>query len=190
MISIYAPHLTQLNEIPARGSQALNAVNVERYNKLALSIPVILLTDLDDTLCAPMKKQEILHGIEQNPLFIINVAVEEAETWLMADKNNFISYFCVEDKIPNAQMCRMHGKNERIETIYEYKPSLYMMREIISTSTKLAIKKQLTPKEGAKKGPEYNTAMTPFIQEVWNPENARLNSYSLDKMIHHLQSIH
>lgn len=32
--------------------------------------------------------------------------------------------------------------------------------------------------------------MTPFIQEVWNPENARLNSYSLDKMIHHLQSIH
>lgn len=195
LISIYAPHLTQLNEIPvneipARGSQALNAVNVERYNKLALSIPVILLTDLDDTLCAPMKKQEILHGIEQNPLFIINVAVEEAETWLMADKNNFISYFCVEDKIPNAQMCRMHGKNERIETIYEYKPSLYMMREIISTSTKLAIKKQLTPKEGAKKGPEYNTAMTPFIQEVWNPENARLNSYSLDKMIHHLQSIH
>ena len=70
LISIYAPHLTQLNEIPARGSQALNAVNVERYNKLALSIPVILLTDLDDTLCAPMKKQEILHGIEQNPLII------------------------------------------------------------------------------------------------------------------------
>ena len=29
LISIYAPHLTQLNEIPARGSQALNAVNVE-----------------------------------------------------------------------------------------------------------------------------------------------------------------
>lgn len=82
LISIYAPHLTQLNEIPARGSQALNAVNVERYNKLALSIPVILLTDLDDT-----KKQEILHDIEQNPLFIINVAVEEAEAWLMADKN-------------------------------------------------------------------------------------------------------
>jgi len=185
LISIYAPHLTQLNEIPARGSQALNAVNVERYNKLALSIPVILLTDLDDT-----KKQEILHGIEQNPLFIINVAVEEAEAWLMADKNNFISYFCVEDKIPNAQMCRMHGRNERIETIYEYKPSLYMMREIISTSTKLEVQKQLTPKEGAKKGPEYNTAMTPFIQEVWNPENARLNSYSLDKMIYHLQSIH
>jgi hypothetical protein len=185
LISIYAPHLTQLNEIPARGSQALNAVNVERYNKLALSIPVILLTDLDDT-----KKQEILHDIEQNPLFIINVAVEEAEAWLMADKNNFISYFCVEDKIPNAQMCRMHGRNERIETIYEYKPSLYMMREIISTSTKLEVQKQLTPKEGAKKGPEYNTAMTPFIQEVWNPENARLNSYSLDKMIYHLQSIH
>ncbi|UEA87297.1 hypothetical protein LK406_00490 [Alistipes senegalensis] len=64
------------------------------------------------------------------------------------------------------------------------------MREIISTSTKLEVQKQLTPKEGAKKGPEYNTAMTPFIQEVWNPENARLNSYSLDKMIHHLQSIH
>lgn len=189
LISIYAPHLTQLSEIPARGSQALHAVNVERYNRLALSIPVILLTDLDDTLCAPTKKHEILHGIVQNPLFIINVAVEEAETWLMADKHNFISYFCVEDNIPNAQMCRMHGRNERIETIYEYKPSLYMMREIISTSTKLVIQKQLTPKEGAKKGPEYNIAMTPFIQEVWNPENARINSYSLNKMIVHLREI-
>lgn len=63
------------------------------------------------------------------------------------------------------------------------------MREVISTSTKLAIRQQLTPKEGAKKGPEYNTAMTPFIQNIWNPENARLNSYSLEKMINHLQAI-
>ncbi len=189
LISIYAPFLNQLNEIPARGSQALNFDNIVKYNQLALSIPVILLTDLDDALCAPAKKSEILHGIEQNPLFIINIAVEEAETWLMADKENFISYFCVEDKIPIAQICRMHGRTERIETIYEYKPSLYMMREVISTSTKLAIRQQLTPKEGAKKGPEYNTAMTPFIQNIWNPENARLNSYSLEKMINHLQAI-
>ena len=38
LISIYAPHLTQLNEIPARGSQALNAVNVERYNNISVPL--------------------------------------------------------------------------------------------------------------------------------------------------------
>lgn len=37
LISIYAPHLTQLNEIPARGSQALNAVNVERYKGTSIN---------------------------------------------------------------------------------------------------------------------------------------------------------
>lgn len=189
LISIYAPHFTSLNEIPARGSQALNSNNIEKYNRLALNTPVILLTDLDDSQCAPVKRQQILHGIEQNPMFIINIAVEEAETWLMADKDNFISYFCVEDKIPNALPCKMYGKKERVETLYTYKPSLYMMREIIPTSTNPSIQKQLTPKEGAKKGPEYNIAMTPFIQKIWNPENARSKSYSLNGMIERLQSL-
>ncbi len=140
-ISIYAAHLTLLNEIPARGSQALNPDNIVKYNNLALSTPVILLTDLDDSQCAPVKKQQILHGIKQNPMFIINIAVEEAETWLMADKDNFISYFCVEDKIPNALPHKMYGKKERVETLYTYKPSLYMMREIIPTSTKPSFQK-------------------------------------------------
>lgn len=43
LISIYAPHLTQLNEIPARGSQALNAVNVERYNKISFKHPCYII---------------------------------------------------------------------------------------------------------------------------------------------------
>lgn len=62
LISIYAPFLNQLNEIPARGSQALNFDNIVKYNQLALSIPVILLTDLDDALCAPAKKARFCMG--------------------------------------------------------------------------------------------------------------------------------
>ena len=38
LISIYAPHLTQLNEIPARGSQALNADNIVKYNRKIIQI--------------------------------------------------------------------------------------------------------------------------------------------------------
>ena len=33
LISIYAPHLTQLNEIPERWSQELNADNIVKYNR-------------------------------------------------------------------------------------------------------------------------------------------------------------
>lgn len=190
LITLYAPCWDTLHPLPARGSQATQKDKIEAYNKLAHTIPVILLTDLDAAQCAPRKREEILSPIaHKQPKFLINVAVEEAETWLMADKENFISYFGVQDKIPEATLCRMFGRNERREILFRYKPSLYMMKEIIPTSNKPAVIAQLHPKNGAKKGPEYNTAMLPFISQVWNPENARKRSYSLNRMIVRIQNI-
>lgn len=189
LIVSYAPHLDTLQTLPARGSQAIKHENIKAYNILAEKTPVILLTDLDNGQCAPQMQRNILQSIVKHPMFIFNIAVEEAETWLMADKENFLSYFGVEDKIPHATYHKMRGDNARMEILFEYKPSLYMMREIIPTSSKSAVIAQLKPKNGAKKGPEYNTAMIPFITNKWNPENARSQSYSLERMIVRLQSI-
>ena len=190
LITLYASHWDSLRSLPARGNQAINPDKIEAYNKLAEKTPVVLLTDLDDARCAPCMRKKILTPIvAKHPRFIINIAVEEAETWLMADKENFISYFGVKDMIPEVRLCKMYGKNARREILFDYKPSLYMMKEVIPTSGKSAFVAQLKPKEGAKKGPEYNTAMLPFILNVWNPENARKRSYSLDRMITRLQNI-
>jgi len=57
------------------------------------------------------------------------------------------------------------------------------MRELIQKSCNADYKRQLTPKERAKKGPEYNNCILPFIQDRWNIEAAMQNSNSLNRMI-------
>lgn len=39
------------------------------------------------------------------------------------------------------------------------------------------------------KGREYNSALLPYIRTKWNAENARKNSYSLDRTILRIQSL-
>lgn len=36
---------------------------------------------------------------------------------------------------------------------------------------------------------EYNSALLPYIRTMWNAENARKNSYSLDRTILRIQSL-
>jgi hypothetical protein len=47
----------------------------------------------------------------------------------------------------------------------------------------------LTPKKEAKKGPEYNSCMLPFIQTGWNIDNARRNTDSLNRMIGRIEHL-
>ena len=49
LIKDYAPNLHILRELPARGSQV--KAKIPNFNALARTIPVILLTDLDDDPC-------------------------------------------------------------------------------------------------------------------------------------------
>lgn len=168
-------------ELPARGGQIKQ--KILNFNMLSETYPVILLMDLDDKDCAPVVLQEFFHETEKSNNFIFSIANDEAEAWLMADRNSFSEYFRVPiDTIPFPQRIR-NKKDFYQEMVFPYKSSFYMVNEIIPNSRIKEFKDQMIPQNGAKKGKEYNSALTPFIRNHWVIDNARLNSDSLNRMI-------
>ena len=176
-----------VGELPARGGQIKQQIN--KYNNLSNAFPVILLTDLDDAYCAPSLIQS-WNITNKSSKFILNIAVDEAEAWLMADRENFARYFQVHiDRIPTSHQTKMMGKTWNTEMNFPYKSSLFLTKNIIPNSQSEVIKKQMLPAQGAVKGKEYNVAMTPFIKQHWNIENAIRNSDSLKRMVERLKNL-
>ncbi len=166
-------------EEPVRGGEIKR--KAPNYNLLGL--PVIILTDLDEYDCPSSLITDWFQGVELNPNFIFRVACDEAESWLMADKQGFSEFLEIsEEQLPDIRHIDFRN-SENIELSFPYKPSLYLMRELAQRSPDVELKRQLTPRRFAKKGPEYNSALIPFIQNHWNIDAAAQNSYSLRKAI-------
>lgn len=189
IVKDYAPDLSVIQHIPARGSEIKSKIS--NFNNVALSYPVILLADMDTDPCAPVAKSKLLNGLSSvSPEFIVNIAVDEAEAWLLADRNGFASYFGIPlDKMPVCSNQKFMGHTARPEMEVPLKTSYYLTHSLATYSRKKDFKEQLSSSDTCK-GPEYNTAIVPFIQKSWNVEDARKNSYSLDGMIRRVQSIH
>ena len=103
-----AGRFTVLMELPARGGEIKN--KIPNFNQLAMKFPVILLTDLDADNCAPELKRKLLGGLEQAENLVFNVAVDEAEAWLMADRDGFAKYISVDvDQLPCAGLQKQGG---------------------------------------------------------------------------------
>jgi hypothetical protein len=176
-----------IQQLPSRGGQLKN--QILNFNKLADSFPVILLMDLDEKDCAPIVLQHFFRDTVKNNHFIFNIANDEAEAWLMADRTNFSEYFRVPiEKIPLPKQIR-NKKEFYFEMDFPYKSSYYMVNQIIPSSRIKEFKEQMIPQNGAKKGKEYNSALTPFIKKHWNIDSARLNSDSLNRMINRIDRL-
>ena len=63
-----------------------------------------------------------------------------------------------------------------------------MMRTLASVSKKEKLKEELTPRDGASKGPGYNAAIKPFIEDKWDIANAAKNSDSLSRAIRSIKA--
>lgn len=168
-----------IREEPIRGGEIKK--KILGYNRLEL--PVCVLTDLDESDCPPLLIKEWFKEMPINPNLIFSVACDEAEAWLMADKTGFSKFLGIKKEILPGLKKPDFRNPDNVELKFPYKPSLYMMRELAVKSSKKIIVQQLTPRKGAKKGPEYNTALLPFIQRYWNIDEAVKNSYSLGKAV-------
>lgn len=185
ILSDYAPNLSVLKEEPVRGSQLKGLI--PNFNRLSLTVPVVLLEDLDTVDCAPVAKQMLLRGEPQSEDFIINIAVDEAEAWLYADREGLSSYLEVPiDSIPQSAMQPMGGPRPRLELSINMKTSLHLTSILICQSNNESLLKQIRSSDGRCKGPEYNPAIIPFIENIWDPERARSRSYSLDRAINRI----
>jgi len=168
-----------IREEPARGGEIKNKTLM--YN--VLDMPVIILTDLDTHDCPPSLISEWFKDLSVNPDLIFRIAYGEAESWLMADIEGFSGFLQISrEHIPDVRNIDRRNP-ENVEPIFPYKPSLYLMRELAQHSIDNDLKRKLTPRKLAKKGPEYNSAIIPFIRYHWNIEAAARNSYSLRKAV-------
>ena len=173
-------------ELPARGGEVKKKIS--EFNTLSNTYPVVLLIDLDNNGCAPQLLKQLI--IDKNNNFIINIAVDEAEAWLMADRKGFASYFKIKiEDMPSAHQTKQGGRKALTEMDFAYKSSMYLTRELIKKSKNAEYIQQLTPKKNAAKGPEYNSCILPFIQNVWNVNEACQNSDSLNRMIMRIKAL-
>ena len=187
IFAVLKPDVTITNEFLERGSQLRNSI--DKFVSLSQNSYLVLLTDLDSSDCAPQVVADFLSGVEIPQYFIFNVAVQEAESWLMSDREGFAAYFKVDvDKIPKIKFYRRHEPVIK-ELEFGYKPSLYMLREIIPSGKSRKIRNQLKLAPNLKKSKEYNSAILPFVNNVWDIENAKSNSTSLERMMRKISSI-
>jgi len=143
------------------------------------------LTDQDDAHCPPLMIAQWFGKEPLNKFMNFRIATTEAEVWLMADRINFSRWLKVDvEDIPEA--VPIHKKTKYSELSFPIKPSLYLMMKLAPKSKNIPLRDQLIPRDLARKGPAYNSALLPFIEYVWSPEAARKNSTSLDKAINRL----
>lgn len=183
LINDYRTDLSINNRLPVRGGQIQTLA--PKLN--LLDSRIFLLTDLDNYDCPPSLVTDWLGGQPVNPQLLFRVAKDEAESWLMSDREGFSKWLQIDiDLIPTPSI--IDNKTGAIELVFPYKPSLYMMLTMASKSSNKELKEYLTPVKGAKKGPGYNSAILPYIKDKWDIENAAKNSESLARTIQRLQA--
>jgi hypothetical protein len=142
---------------------------IKNYNITADITPFIVLIDLDQDECAPSLINNWFAG-DINRRLICRVAVTEAESWLIADTKNFSKYF----GIPFNKM------RTDPELLPDPKDFIFRM---VGSHSNARLKNAIIPKKHAKIGRGYNTEMTRFIADHWDPSTARNYSPSLGKAI-------
>lgn len=112
-----------ISELPARGGEIKS--KIKDFNRLSTNTPVILLTDLDCNTCPPLYLSALMDGDLKNDAFILSIAVDEVEAWLLADRNGFAQHFSVDiTLIPKPSRIKMQGRTEKTEIACPYKTSL------------------------------------------------------------------
>lgn len=140
------------------------------------------------TNCPPSLLSDWLPNVALNRNSLFRIAYGETESWLMADRIGFSGWMQTKpDLIPVSQTIDKFGNIREI--VFPYKPSLFMMREIVIKSKNKVIKEGMIPKEGAKKGPLYNSTLIPFIQNIWDFHSASDHSTSLQRTIYKIVNL-
>ncbi len=160
-----------------KGSSWIKA-NVEAFNKLAASVPVLTLLDfLDaDLPCPPEILDKWLP--HRHSRMVFRVVVRELESWLLADREGTAGFLGVAlKKVP---LTPEHLSDPKQTLVNLARQSRYS-----------SIKSAFVPQNGstAQVGRSYVSEVNRFISEIWSPERARELSPSLNSCLQRLAAI-
>lgn len=148
--------------------------NIKGYNEAARRQPWIVLVDLDqDADCAPPFCADWLP--RPAPKMCFRVAVREAESWLLADRDRLADYL----RIPVSSVPFDPGSvNDPKQT----------MVNLARKSRLSAIRSDMVPRpeSGRQVGPAYASRLIEFVEKRpggWRPTVAAKSSKSLDRCL-------
>ncbi len=157
-----------LGQVYGREGKGKIIRDIQGYNNAARYYPWIVLVDLDKEDCLVTAK----HNWLPNPstLMCFRIAIRELESWLLADRERFASYFAISiELIPNYP-----------DTLPNPKLTLI---NLVRRSRRSALRADVVPDQqlGQSVGPAYTTRMIEFIRsdQGWRPSVAAQSSPSL-----------
>lgn len=143
---------------------------------------VLVLTDFRDTgmECIPAALQEYLFNKLKEPprTYVFRFAVNEIESWLLADRDGLAQYL-------NTDISRIPLQPE-----FEVYPKQTIVN-LARKSKKRLIREGVAPPQGhlSSVGPEYVPLMRRFISDFWNIEKAVCLAPSLKRCVLRLQKM-
>ncbi|MCI8511218.1 MAG: hypothetical protein HFE83_04395 [Lachnospiraceae bacterium] len=158
------------------GTRALETLKT--MLNFAKNYPVVSVFDSDND-CIIELLEKYTYDKKNVDYAAINFAVDEAEAWLLADRDGLAEYFRIPvERIP----MKGHGALE-ISSSIPYKTSLFILTEIAPLSNNASIKKALAFERPGKKPSTYNSIWKKYIDEIWNIGSACTNSESLERAV-------
>ena len=143
---------------------------------------VLVLTDFRDSgaSCVPDALQEYVSNKIPDPpkTFLFRFAVNELESWLLADNEGIAKYFGISvSRIPQEPEKEAHPKR--------------VLVDLARSSRKKRIREGVAPLPGhhANIGPEYIDLLREFITMHWNIETAICNAPSLERCVRRLREL-
>ncbi|WP_394687328.1 hypothetical protein [uncultured Xanthomonas sp.] len=149
--------------------------NISRYSSLAKIGHVLCIADTDGK-CA-VKLLSTWRPSTASERFILRLAVNEAESWLLADDDGFSDYFGISRaKIPRSPDEVVDPKREVVN--------------LVRSSNKRALRNEVVSSfDSGKPGVGYNIHLQAFVNGSWSPRRAAEKSPSLHRAIRHLDSL-
>lgn len=145
---------------------------LDNYRRAAQNSPFIVCIDLDNSPCAPnLIQQYSMQGPYAN--FLLRIMVREVEGWILADRTNSA-------RLLGVAAANIPHNTEEIEDPKEF------FVKLAKQGSKKTVK-DLIPIGCGKVGPGYNTILGKFINNTWNPDQARLHNHSLDRAIERIK---
>lgn len=164
------------------GEAALTAI--PQCVSLGLVAPVICVFDSDGRCVVDLLKKCAKSGWKSE-YSAINIAEDEGEVWLLADRRGFSDFF----QIPQKFIPERNPSHSEISDDFKVKPSLYMLDSVFCHSESQKVRACMHIERPYRKPSTYNNFWPEFIQKHWDIESAAQNSESLRRAILRTKSV-
>lgn len=144
---------------------------VGAFNNAARGTPFLVLSDLEESECAPMQINRWLQ-IPKHHNLLFRIAVREIESWLLADRPGFAYFLNIrKELIP-----------ENVDGINDPKQ---LVINLARRSRKRILREAIVPipDSTARVGTDYNGVLSSFVLEAWNIKEAIKHSDSLRRAV-------